>query len=125
MQEVADTAKAETRIGYLDGVRCLAVGSVLVQHYWIQTTPAIGIDFGKAGVDLFLSLSGFLITSQLMTRYQPRKGIARAYLSFWLARGFRIVPLVVLAMIFLSLLPIPKPAGFYLYNLTFAHNVYT
>jgi peptidoglycan/LPS O-acetylase OafA/YrhL len=125
MQEIAYTAKAQPRIACLDGVRFLAVGSVIIQHYWFLKTPVIGIDFGKAGVDLFLSLSGFLITSQLMTRYQPQNGIARAYFSFWLARSFRIIPLVVLAMIFLSLFPINKPAAFYLYNLTFAHNFYT
>jgi peptidoglycan/LPS O-acetylase OafA/YrhL len=61
-----------------------------------------------------------------MTRYWPYRGVPVAYFSFWLARSFRIVPLVFLAMAFLWLFPFGgKNTSFYLYNLAFAHNFYT
>ncbi|WP_073250085.1 acyltransferase family protein [Cryptosporangium aurantiacum] len=50
----------------LDGIRALAVGAVIVYHLGAGWLPG-----GFLGVDLFFVLSGFLITTLLVTRASP------------------------------------------------------
>jgi len=52
-------------IGYkpqLDGLRCMAVLAVLFHHFWQMDTGV-----GLIGVRLFFVLSGFLITTMLLS----------------------------------------------------------
>ena len=49
----------------LDGLRAIAVGSVLFAHF-VPVKYQISLPFGSAGVQLFFVLSGFLITSILL-----------------------------------------------------------
>lgn len=50
------------RIIELDGLRGLAVVSVVLAHYFGEVSHRIGVfDLGWLGVDLFFVLSGFLI----------------------------------------------------------------
>jgi peptidoglycan/LPS O-acetylase OafA/YrhL len=56
----------------LDHLRALAIVSVFAFHYRLfSNQPLIHVagEFGWSGVDLFFVLSGFLIASQLFTRY--------------------------------------------------------
>jgi peptidoglycan/LPS O-acetylase OafA/YrhL len=75
----------DDRIGGLDGLRAVAVGAVVVYHQWPDALPA-----GFLGVDLFMVLSGFLITGLLLDE-RSRTGAVRLG-SFWLRRFRRLVP---------------------------------
>ncbi len=71
----------------LDGLRLLAVAGVLAFHYGVPGAKA-----GFLGVDLFFVLSGFLITSLLLSELQHgRVRLAQ----FWTRRARRLVPALV------------------------------
>jgi peptidoglycan/LPS O-acetylase OafA/YrhL len=68
----------------LDGLRLVAVGAVLAFHYGMP-----GAQAGFLGVDVFFVLSGFLITSLLLSQVERRRvRIA----DFWTRRARRLVP---------------------------------
>src|SRR4051794_41975731 len=57
------------RIGGLDGLRAVAVLAVVAYHLWPDVVPA-----GFLGVDLFMVLSGDLITGLLVDERAPTRG---------------------------------------------------
>jgi peptidoglycan/LPS O-acetylase OafA/YrhL len=73
----------------LDGLRGLAVGGVLLFH-------AGHLKGGFLGVDLFFTLSGFLITSLLLTEHARTGSVSLG--AFWGRRARRLLP-AVLALI--------------------------
>lgn len=75
------------RISGLDFVRGVAVILVLFRH---GTYECFIKDIGWAGVDLFFSMSGFLIASLVIKEYQAT-GSFDAKL-FLIRRGFKIYP---------------------------------
>ncbi|GAA1787667.1 acyltransferase family protein [Nostocoides veronense] len=76
----------------LDGLRAIAVASVFLFHARPGVLPG-----GWLGVDIFFVLSGFLITSVLLT---DRERHGRIDLTdFWLARARRLLPAVVLVLL--------------------------
>src|SRR6266849_1319328 len=87
------------RIPELDGLRGLAIGSVLIWHYFVSpavATPASAFSyalvFGRltwSGVDLFFVLSGFLIGGILL---DARKA-TNYFQIFYTRRFIRIVPI--------------------------------
>lgn len=85
-----------THMRSLDGVRGLAIATVMLYHGWVYTGDgSFGLaieqlrSIGWAGVDLFFVLSGFLITGILLeTREQPQY-----WRNFLIRRGLRIFPL--------------------------------
>ena len=67
----------------LDGLRAIAVSAVVIFHAtdtWLRG--------GFLGVDVFFVLSGFLITSQLLTEWRETKRIN--IVAFWRRRARRI-----------------------------------
>jgi peptidoglycan/LPS O-acetylase OafA/YrhL len=81
----------------LDGLRTLAVGGVLAQHFGL-------ISWGAGyGVHLFFVLSGFLITGILLEqrRNVTELGVtrARAFRQFYFRRALRIFPLYYLVVL--------------------------
>ena len=73
----------------LDGLRGLAVVAVVVFH--------LGhIDGGFLGVDLFFVLSGFLITSLLVTEHRRHGAIDLR--AFWVRRARRLLPALLLTL---------------------------
>jgi len=69
----------------LDGVRAIAVAGVLLYHGQVARVPG-----GFVGVDVFFVLSGYLITSLLLTELA---GSGRIDLrAFWLRRARRLLP---------------------------------
>jgi len=80
----------------LDGLRAIAVCLVMTYH-WIR--PAIPVNLGDLGVDLFFVLSGFLITGILLdARPGSGPGMERRSLwgsarSFYIRRFLRIFPI--------------------------------
>ncbi len=84
------------RLGYvpaLDGVRAVGVLLVLGYHAGLP-----GFHGGRAGVDVFFVLSGFLITSVLIGEYSGRQRIDLR--AFYLRRAFRLLPALGAVIVF-------------------------
>jgi peptidoglycan/LPS O-acetylase OafA/YrhL len=89
-----EKAVASRRLTYLpgvDGLRALAVLAVLLYHAdlpWIRG--------GFLGVDVFFVISGYLITTLLLTEWLQRGHINLP--AFWLRRARRLLPALFLLM---------------------------
>lgn len=68
----------------INGLRALAVLVVVLFHFGVA--PVSG---GFAGVDVFFVISGYLMTGIIVSRLEQGRF---SLLDFWLARGRRIVP---------------------------------
>jgi peptidoglycan/LPS O-acetylase OafA/YrhL len=93
-------AKASGRRGFghipaLDGLRAFAVLTVMGYHAGVSWLPG-----GLLGVDVFFVLSGFLITSLLLTERRNNGRISLA--RFWGRRARRLLPAV--AFLLLSMI---------------------
>ncbi|HBJ9576001.1 TPA: acetyltransferase [Staphylococcus pseudintermedius] len=87
----------------LDGVRAVAVIAIIIYHLNPQWLSG-----GFLGVDTFFVISGYLITSLLLTEYHNTGKIE--LMSFWLRRVKRLIPTVlflVMGVIVLSLIFMP------------------
>ncbi len=93
------SSSASTGVRYmpgLDGIRALAVLSVMAYHGGLSFLPA-----GFFGVDAFFVLSGFLITTLLVSEWDSSKGIALA--RFWARRARRLLPALLVVLVFVVL----------------------
>lgn len=82
------TEKSSPRLGYLpalDGLRALAVLAVLFYHADVLWLPG-----GFLGVEVFFVVSGFLITSLLLSEYRASNSVN--LLQFWRRRARRLLP---------------------------------
>jgi peptidoglycan/LPS O-acetylase OafA/YrhL len=83
------------RIAELDGLRAAAVAAVISFHYTLGTALANPVTrFGWAGVDLFFVLSGYLITSILLSS----RGRPAYFSTFYARRTLRIFPVYFLLL---------------------------
>ena len=73
------------RVSGLDGLRTLAVALVVVHHVEPDVLPG-----GAVAVDVFFTISGFVITRLLLAEYVRRGGIS--LMSFYRRRWLRLVP---------------------------------
>ena len=79
------------RMPGIDGLRALAVAGVVMFHL-----PTVGLVGGYLGVDLFLVISGYLITALLVAEAD---GTGRIRLgAFWMRRIRRLVPALVVML---------------------------
>lgn len=85
------TTHAPQRIRALDGLRGLAVAGVLAYHCGFGWARG-----GFLGVSLFFTLSGFLITSLLLTEHAATGRIALG--AFWARRARRLLPAAMVAL---------------------------
>jgi len=76
----------------LDGIRALAVSAVLAFHAGFSWAGG-----GFLGVDAFFVLSGYLITSLLLTEWRGHGAIG--LLAFWARRARRLLPALFLMLI--------------------------
>src|SRR5436309_2312841 len=90
------------RLGYVDGLRAIAVGLVLWFHAQLPWIPN-----GYLGVDIFFVISGFLITAQI---FDAVKNGSFSILDFYARRILRIWPplfvVIVTLLVALSVMPI-------------------
>ncbi|WP_374929820.1 acyltransferase family protein [Kytococcus sedentarius] len=86
----------------LDGLRAIAVVSVMLFHF------DTGLDGGFLGVDVFFVLSGYLITSQLLTRWRDGQVDLK---HFWTARIRRLFPAVALLLLVVSVVMLVLDRG--------------
>jgi len=68
----------------IQGLRAIAVGIVVLYHFWGHYLPG-----GFVGVDVFFVISGFLITSHLISK--PPKTLVDVG-RFWMRRVKRLIP---------------------------------
>jgi peptidoglycan/LPS O-acetylase OafA/YrhL len=86
-------------LGYIrafDGLRGVAILMVMMVHAGYGKYV-----YGRVGLDIFFTISGFLITALLLHEYRTRNGVS--FKRFYTKRARRILPALVL-MIYLSLL---------------------
>jgi peptidoglycan/LPS O-acetylase OafA/YrhL len=84
--ESSEASKLPARhVSSLDALRAFAIAPVLAVHAGVP-----GFRSGGLGVDLFFSLSGFLITTLLLTEYS--KTGALSLTNFWARRFLRLMP---------------------------------
>ena len=97
MTSPASTHKSLPYRPAIDGLRAFAVISVIIYHLLPRWLPG-----GWFGVDVFFVISGFLITSLLLSEYRRNRGHIDL-LGFWKARARRLLPalFVVLAAVLL------------------------
>jgi peptidoglycan/LPS O-acetylase OafA/YrhL len=91
----ASTVRLPTRFGYkpsLDGLRAVAVGSVIAFHFGGGQLPG-----GFLGVDTFFVLSGYLITSLLLVEWGRSSGVK--FTSFWARRARRLLPALFIVLV--------------------------
>nr|WP_300340457.1 acyltransferase family protein [Actinomyces sp.] len=88
----AAQGRAGTRVAGLDGLRAIAVVLVLVYHLVPGLLPG-----GMVGVDAFFVISGFLITSLLVSQHRATGTIDLR--RFWARRLRRIVPALLIAVV--------------------------
>src|SRR5580692_9148271 len=74
-----------SRIRGLDGIRALSVLAIIAFHTGLSSVPG-----GFYGVDAFFVLSGFLITSLLVTEWSATGTIRLS--RFWAGRARRLLP---------------------------------
>ena len=95
MSGAAENRKAFGYEPALDGVRAIAVLSVMAGH--------LGLVYaGGLGVDIFFVLSGYLITAILVSEFSATGRISLK--KFYARRALRILPAVILLLIVLNLL---------------------
>jgi peptidoglycan/LPS O-acetylase OafA/YrhL len=94
------------RIAELDGLRGIAAIAIVAFHY---SYPGILYDkflyIGNISLDLFFVLSGFLISSIILSHVE-QKGFLRA---FYFRRGLRIYPIYYLIVVAYTVLVVIRP----------------
>jgi peptidoglycan/LPS O-acetylase OafA/YrhL len=104
-EEIRVTPKLDSaaRIPTLDGWRAVAILAVVCTHTrWPRPELAFLGRNGELGVQLFFALSGFLITSRLLSEYDAQGAIS--WRSFYIRRVFRILPPAFFLLFVLALL---------------------
>lgn len=87
----------------IDGLRTLAVLGVIFYHLGFKWMPG-----GLAGVGVFFTISGFLITGNLMRSWYRQGNLGLK--TFWLRRLRRLMPAVILTVFVIwALTPLFKP----------------
>src|SRR5271155_3009302 len=105
LRETGVSFRLSGRIAELDGIRGLAIGMVLIYHYFliridvpVRSAAAYALSTGRlawSGVDLFFVLSGFLIGGILL----EARGSVNYFRVFYTRRFFRIVPIYALLLL--------------------------
>ncbi|WP_162996425.1 acyltransferase family protein [Mucilaginibacter celer] len=104
-KDTKPSGKAKVYFANLNGVRAIAALMVVISHielhkvdFRIDRIPYINIlNFGKTGVTIFFSLSGFLITYLLLE--ERRNFSAVNFKDFYIRRMLRIWPLYFLLVV--------------------------
>lgn len=112
----------------IDSLRFIAALMVLISH-WLYYFPAVRIlNLGEMGVDLFFTISGFLITLQLLNFKDKAKenklSNGSIFKEFYLRRTFRIFPLYYLIVIVSAVANQGEIREALPWNLAFVSNFY-
>lgn len=92
----------------LDGIRAIAVLAVMAFHAFPVNAKPAYIAAGFYGVDVFFVLSGFLITTLLLTEHDRTGRIA--FVRFYMRRFARLMPpLLLLLLAYIAVAPLIWP----------------
>ena len=91
-----------THLPGLDALRALAVGAVVVFHLGGGWLPG-----GYLGVSLFFTLSGFLITRNLLLEHERNGGISLR--AFWGRRARRLLPAAWVTLAVVTVVSVVRP----------------
>ena len=93
----------------IQGLRGLAILSVLLFHFFPKFFP-----MGYLGVDLFFVISGFLITSIVLTRLQKNNFSFKLY---FIKRVYRIIVPILFVLVFFGIVSffilLPRDLNFF------------
>lgn len=113
------------RLLQLDAVRAIAIGLVIVEHYGgTLGRKQIPIGPGSLGVGLFFCLSGFLITSILLSEINGKDSKSSVWLNFYIRRALRLFPPFWAWIAILTLLKIEPIASSWPWHASYLTNVW-
>jgi peptidoglycan/LPS O-acetylase OafA/YrhL len=109
-------ASEKPHVGYIDGLRAIAVSSVLLYHSFIANDATFPdwVYCGSRGVALFFVISGFCLAFPFLHAWRSRGTFtldSRSFLKFLLRRFSRIAPPFYAALAIFALLAF-TPFGF-------------
>lgn len=112
----------------IDSLRFVAALMVLVSH-WLFFLPEVrAFNLGEMGVDLFFTISEFLITLQLLDfkekAAENNLSNGSVFKEFYIRRAFRILPLYYLVVIVSALANQGEIRDAFMWNMTFTSNFY-
>ena len=81
----------------IDGLRAIAVLSVIIYHIDLKIAGFRLLKGGFLGVDIFLVISGYLITSLILKELYVTNGFS--FLNFYERRARRILPALLIVML--------------------------
>ena len=82
----------------IDGLRAIAVLSVIVYHAKISFNNSYILSGGFLGVDIFFVISGYLISSIILQEIKEKKNFS--FLNFYDRRLRRIIPVLFVVFLF-------------------------
>ncbi|MEO6885218.1 MAG: acyltransferase family protein [Jatrophihabitantaceae bacterium] len=85
----------------IQALRAIAVCAVVIYHLWPN-----GLRGGYVGVDVFFAISGFLITSHLLTEIERTGRLQSA--RFWARRAKRLVPASTIVLLLTTLVVVTR-----------------
>ena len=114
----------------IDGLRAIAVGSIILYHAQIILFGRDWFEGGFIGVDIFFVISGYLITRIILSEIQTKGSFG--FLKFYERRARRILPMLFVVVItafvygFFTLLPneIRELSLSSLFSILFTSNFY-
>ncbi len=122
-------APASLKPGYqaqLDGLRGVAILSVLIHHFDIHLP--LWLDWGPVGVRLFFLLSGYLITLSVWKIIQsdlPAGALWKGIGGFHLKRAVRLLPVLYLMLFVGVFMGLPEIEEGFVWHALFLTNFYT
>ncbi len=107
-------SKQLTYMPKLDGLRAIAAIMVLIAHYLEDLKSSVSFSYGGNGVQIFFTISGFLITYILISQKNKLISISKMkqILIFMLKRALRLFPIYYLFIT--SLFILSKYSGLWL-----------
>lgn len=113
------------RLAQLDAVRAMAIALVIVEHYGGKAINShFPLGAGSLGVGLFFCLSGFLITSILLSEFSKDEPPISVLMNFYARRFLRLVPPYYAWIAILVILGIEPVASSWPWHVTYLSNVW-
>lgn len=107
----------------LDGIRAFAVAAVIFEHFGgAALNRLVPIGAGPLGVNLFFTLSGFLITGLLLDAFTNTESKAIAWRDFYVRRLLRLTPMLYLTVAALALMGVGAMASTWHWHAFYASN---